>query len=354
MDKIENRIMNAASRQQELLNILAETDYASSALGQQDRYLLDLEYQAEQGKDRIAVLETKRAATQTDHEKYQNSVMKRFAYRATGQTEKFDARAAEQEKEYFKAMQEEHIAKKMLDSTLHTLEVIRAHRAELSEVVTQHDLAQKNLDAMYHSIFDGPSPGFSLEDDAERRVIRAVQSYHGLQNRVGCEKEVVKLLTAAQTKMAEVGRSLSKAHKSSQFDMFSSGILFDIMERNALGHAETEIAECSKLLQQAYRFSADVQPIQLGGIAGNHLMSDVLFDNPITDHMFHERIKESQEQQQQASASLDNQIEKAQQRLASLSETLSSAARELERSRVDLQREREAAFLSVIRACYEP
>jgi hypothetical protein len=101
MTTILDQINNAAPRNRELLQILSDTDHAPPALEQQKRYIDDLNTQLSQVQSRLKALETTRDKELKDHEKYRDSVMKRFAYKATGQKDKFAAKAEKEEKEYF-------------------------------------------------------------------------------------------------------------------------------------------------------------------------------------------------------------------------------------------------------------
>lgn len=61
----------------------------------------------------IRTLETNRDKEFKEHEKYRDSVMKRFAYKIGRKTEKFGAKASKEEREYFDALHEEHKTKEM-------------------------------------------------------------------------------------------------------------------------------------------------------------------------------------------------------------------------------------------------
>lgn len=347
MDSIETRVKNAAFRQKELLDVLKETDYIPPALKQQKRYVADLEREIAQMSIRIKTLESNRLKELKDHERYQKSVMKRFAYKITGKGEKFDAKAEKEEKEYFEAIQEEHIAKQIRESTLQSLEAAKVQQAEFEGGAARHARAQQDLDELYDSIFHGPSPGFPEEDEMESRRNEALGAYNDLRNREETEEQVVKILGAAQQKMRNASEQLASARSSSQMDMFSSGVMFDMMERHALGRAVTELSECNILIMQAQRFSPEVSPLPPVQIASGHLMSDVLFDNPFTDMMFHERIKQSQVEQGRAAWALDQQVGMAQARAVALSQRVSRASDALERARLALQKAREEAFVKV-------
>jgi TolA-binding protein len=111
MTSLRAEILEAAPRNHELLAILAKNDHAISDVQQHDRYISDLESQLKAIQGRVATLDRKREQEFQDHKKYRDSVLRRFAYKASGNNVTFEARAAKEEREYHEALQEEHLAK---------------------------------------------------------------------------------------------------------------------------------------------------------------------------------------------------------------------------------------------------
>jgi hypothetical protein len=162
-------VRNATARNKELLRILAETDHAVPAVDQQQRYIADLQNEAASIQKHLAALENKRKKELKEHEGYRDSVMKRFAFKVSGKKEKFEQRAAKEEREYFEVLQEEHQAtemKKRVDQML--ADAVKVKQG-LEQELARHSQAQRDLDRLYDSIFKGPSPGFP------RRIRRRVR-----------------------------------------------------------------------------------------------------------------------------------------------------------------------------------
>jgi len=86
-------ILAAIARNDELITILGETDYAQSALQQSTAYVAELQTQmaAEEKNVKKAVLKLQKE--QSEHEMYRDSHVKRLAYRMTGNKGKFEAKA---------------------------------------------------------------------------------------------------------------------------------------------------------------------------------------------------------------------------------------------------------------------
>jgi len=110
---LESKILQAAVRNRELLAVLAETDNAIPDLTQQRRLIADLDRQLQQSDRALGALEARRKKELREHEKYRDSVMRRFVHKAVGKRGKFDERAACEEREYFDALQEEHREKEL-------------------------------------------------------------------------------------------------------------------------------------------------------------------------------------------------------------------------------------------------
>jgi len=346
---VENKIQAAASQNSRLLAVLSETDYAPPALDQHKRYIADVENEMQELDKHIKSLEAKRAKELKEHEKYRDSTMKRFAYKLGGKTDKFQARASKEEREYFDALQQEHRAKETHKDLTHRLSEASTSLSNLESLTSTHRRAQTDLDALYDSIFEGPTPGFPAEDAHERHAAAALSHHHDLRTRTEAEGQALRILCDAQTKMQGALASMDEAAGYSRLDMFGGGTITDMMERSALGRAETLLAQCRTRVAQAQRMSAggvrDLPPVD---IAKGSLMSDVLFDNIFTDMAFHDRIKQSVGELRRAADVLAREIDAAGRRHGGLERELERVAGELEEARRALQKAREVAFEQVL------
>ncbi|KAJ2969051.1 hypothetical protein NQ176_g8868 [Zarea fungicola] len=103
---VEQQICNAGERNERLLGILNSTDDAASRLGEHKRFLQDLREQLKLSDRRIKKLDNLRQIKLGEHEKYRDSHVRRFMFKASGKKEKFAQRAEDGEREYFKALQD--------------------------------------------------------------------------------------------------------------------------------------------------------------------------------------------------------------------------------------------------------
>ncbi|EFQ34269.1 uncharacterized protein GLRG_09413 [Colletotrichum graminicola M1.001] len=180
--ELESKILQAAVRNRELLAVLAETDNAIPDLTQQRRLIADLDRQLQQSDRTLGALEARRKKELRDHEKYRDSVMRRFVHKAVGKRDKFDERAAREEREYFDALQEEHRERELNGNLRAQLAAAREAGVPLEAAARRHDEAQCDLDTLYDSIFAGPTTtataSYPDEDRLEREADEARRAYH--------------------------------------------------------------------------------------------------------------------------------------------------------------------------------
>ncbi|KAI1491859.1 hypothetical protein F5X96DRAFT_446225 [Biscogniauxia mediterranea] len=345
---IKSKVQEAGSRNSELLGILAETDHAIPALAQQNQYVEDLDKAITELRTRIESLDKQRVKELKEHEKYRDSVMKRFAYRVSGKTGKFAAKAEKGEREYFAVLEKEHKAKEEAQrlAAMRT-EALRAQR-DLEAVVARHNKAQHDLDSLYDSIFQGPTPGFAEEDLSERNEERALQAYHEARTKMESELQVVRILSQARLCHNHAANYIEQALDHSRVDMFGGGTFSDMMERNALSKADRQVSQMMILVSQAQRRSPHVQSLPPVRIAEGSIVMDVFFDNILSDMDFHEKIKDSRASLQRCGHVLARQLNNAQARYQACEAEVNSNADALKSARLELQRAREGIFERII------
>lgn len=344
MASIESQIHAAASRNAELLAILGRTDYAKPALQQQNEYIGDLETSSAANKKEVSKLTAALAKEQKDHEKYRDSVMRRFAYKATGQKEKFAANAEKEEREYFDTMNAERLAKDEGEHLVKQLDEARKVKRDLEPIAAEHDRAQKDLDNLYNSIFAGQTPSFPEEDQQENVVRQANDEYQRLQSLLRTQQQAQQVLDGARRAMGNALGNVEQALSASRMDMFGGGAMADYMERSALGQAEAAAREAYRLTDQAMSMSDVVRPMPTVNIAQGNLLGDLLFDSTFSDYNFHQKIKATREDVQRAAQALAQNQAAVDQRCNELRQHMSNASKWLEDARKQLQKMREGIF----------
>ncbi|GJC90753.1 hypothetical protein ColLi_13591 [Colletotrichum liriopes] len=342
--ELESKILQAAVKNRDLLAVLADTDNAIPDLTQQRRLLADLDHQLQQSDKNIRALDARRKKELKDHEKYRDSVMRRFVHKAVGKRDKFDERAAREEREYFDVLQEEHREKELNKNLREQLAEAREAGRSLEAEARRHDEAQCALDSLYDSIFAGPTPSYPDEDGLEREAEAARHEYHDTRSKAEAEQHAIRLLTDAMRRMGDSLRGMDDALSHSRMDMFGGGTMSDMMERSALQRAESAAQEARMLVMQAQRMTPHVGDLPPISINHGNLMGDVLFDNIFSDMAFHDEIKRSRASVERCTQVLSRFLQETRGRHQELTWQLKSQGGRLESTRTALQKERERLF----------
>ena len=348
MASLQTRIQQASAKNAELLRIIAETDHAPPDLESQRRFVADLASELDDARARIRKLDQQRERELHDHEKYRDSVMRRFAYKATGQRDKFAAKAEREECEYFAVLQEEQREKEMEQNLDDQLTEARRVEAELQGKVERHRVCQAELDNLYHAIFAGPTPEFPDEDEKERASEASLQRYHDARMRAEAQLRAAKTLKQAGSMLQSATLAMAEAQSHSRMDMFGGGSMSDMMERNALHKADRLVLEARHQVAMAQREDPQIMSLRDVNINTGSLMSDVFFDNIYTDMAFHDEIKRGRAELDRARKAVDQSLGEATTRYRACEQLLREREGELESTRFALQKAREQAFEKVL------
>lgn len=339
------QIEHAAARNTELLATLAQSQHATPALKEQSRFIADLESDILRSNETLRKLDLKRKAELADHEKYRDSKISRFFHKATGQREKFDEKAAKEEREYHEVLQQQHEAQNLNDNMKYQLEQALAAKEELENIKMAHDAAQQELDNLYNSIFAGENPGFENEDRLEQEGQQALQHYHDTRVQHEEENHSVHMLTQAAAKSRQAVHEMAEARHYSRGDMMGGGTYHDMQERRALSKAAVAVETA-----RTFAVRAKVDNLPPVNINAGNLMSDMFFDNIFTDMAFHDEIKRGQAEVGRFATAVSQAQSQATERLTALASQLHLAEKDLERTRNELQSERQRVFEQVLRS----
>lgn len=344
----QERLAAAASKNAELLSALAETDWAPTSLKQVHAYIENIQAQISHTDKLLADLHKKTVVEQKDHEKYRDSRMRRFAYRMGGKTEKFEAKAENEEREYFEAMQEEKKARDRKEMLSRQLEEATKSRAEFEVVARRNAGLQAQLQALYNSIFAGNTPEFPEEDRAEEAVRQAQMAFGQAQQWAKAEDQVAMILSRAHEILQGCLMSVDEALSYSKMDAWGVGGGFaDMGERHALTVASSGVSQVEMLMDQARSIQPAVGSLGPMNIARGNMLGDVLFDSFFSDLRFHEKIRESMAQLEQASQRLSLELQHSARRRADCNSKVKEAAARLDGARAELQGIRQKAFEQV-------
>ncbi|KAI4238292.1 MAG: hypothetical protein LQ349_001214 [Xanthoria aureola] len=343
----QQSLLEAANKNAELLRGLNETESASSSLEQSQAYLDDLDREIDICNTEIQHLEKKTAAELKDHKKYAESITLRFISRAVGKSEQFAERASKEEREYLEAVAAENQAKSRLEEWTKKRDEARKQHATLETTNKTHKRLQSELDALYNSIFAGPTPDFPGEDQKESAMREAKEAYNIAKQQHGAEIQAVKCLEDAETLMLEALEWLKNAGDQSPIDKLSSGMMLaDVLERTALMKAQNAIDKAKMLVEQAQRLSPNIPGLGNINISHWHVISDIIMGDIFSDKAQDARIKASRALVDKESRSLGWASMKARERSEQLEQKAAVALTRLETARRELQRIRREAFES--------
>lgn len=339
MSTILDAIREASGRNADLLGKLAETDHAAAGLASQISLVSNVKRQITANEANLKRLDQKRQSELADHEKYRDSNVRRFLFRATGQSDKFTERADKERKEYYDVLQELHEKTVINDGLRAQLEEAQRVQSEMEIANALHMEAQSDLENLYNSIFSGETPRFPEEDALEEASNAALHKYHNVRVRWEEEGRVVSALKKAREAVNASLKHMDEARNASRMDIMGLDGIADAMERSSLAKAEVSYGEAKSLAAQAGY--TDLPNVNLNH---GHFFRDVFFDNVFTDMQFHEEIKRGQMEMQKFADALTRRMTRARDSQVAVGDELKQMEAQLEEARKRLQDKRAELF----------
>lgn len=233
----------AATKNDELLAVLRESEYAGPALKQNASYIADLKSQIANTDKTINQLHQSTEKERKEHVKIRDSLVRRYASKLQGSKgqEKFTAKQDKEEREFVDAWQKEREAQERREELGRALEQAEKEKKSLESDVKSHDQAQKDLDQLYQRIFSGPTPDVPGEDDMEQAVERSKEHFRECEEQFHRNKNAADALNEAQNRLRSALANMQDALSASNVDRFGGGALFDLMERDAMSKAQMNL-----------------------------------------------------------------------------------------------------------------
>jgi len=345
MTTIHERLASAASQNARLLQILSETSYATSERQQNNNYISTLKKQIAADEKKLKEVNHTVDAEYAQHKKYRDSHVKRLAYKIGGKKDKFEADATKEEKEWLDAVAIQLQAKKALEHLNANLAAATKKDAELYDVLKVHTATSLELDALYNSIFEGPTPDIPEEDAKEQEVVQADSNFHMVQLLLSTEKQAHDILRDADKFMNWAIRDIISAYDASTYDCWGvGGAWTEMSENNSLVSCQQHVGQVQMLIAQAQRVQPAVRNIGDTTIAQMNFMTNVVFDNIFSDLDLRDRIKASQAQLKRAQAALTAELHASDERAKVVQAEVNEAKALLNQKRMELQQIRAAAF----------
>ena len=298
---------------------------------------------------RVARQKQKTTKELKDHKKYNESTFRRFAHKASGRTERWSEKAAKEEREYFEAIQEQKSAEDELAYVGQLIAEAEAKKVEYERDASQHGALQRELDALYNSIFAGYTPEFPEEDEREGAVAETNARLQVVSQNLEKYRHQLELVKKACGRLLDCKRLLMSAHDMSAMDLFGGGTFASVAKRNALEEAHSCMQQVHMLSEQVRQIDPSVDVRGLGDVdihIGN-IWTDGVFDNVFTDMEMHEKIKRAEVQIDRALQKGARLLKEQQAKEKEFIAEVNRVGTELKERRVELQWSREEAFRRV-------
>ncbi|WOO78145.1 uncharacterized protein LOC62_01G001696 [Vanrija pseudolonga] len=251
--------------------------------------------------------------------------------------EKLAGMEDKEEREYIEALGKEQACKSRIETLTSQLNELEIQVKDLEPYAAEHAHLRKQLEDLYARVFDGPTPAFPEEDDAEDAYKAALTDYNELQGAIANEGRALQLLLAAQKAMNTAIAHANTAENYSTYDMMGGGTWTDMMERSELANAQRAVDQAKLLVAQARTLQPSLQNLPQLNMPQGSIWSDVVFDNFFSDYAFHQKIQAAGRQLRMVLQGLQGMVEQSKRHLGGLQSLVPTSAGRLEGARERLE-----------------
>ncbi|EJU05934.1 hypothetical protein DACRYDRAFT_102889, partial [Dacryopinax primogenitus] len=171
-----------------------------------------------------------------DFAKLQNSAGRRLWVKIKhgGKKDAVEKKLEKEEREFLEALEQEQAAEEVRAAMQTEKDSLASKNPELQQKAGRHKQLKTKLELLYRSLFEGFTPDYPYEDEAEERVRQAEDANTNFQTIVNRESQVMTLLTSAKTCLNNTTDLLHTAQGWNYNNMFGGGLFADMFENNAL------------------------------------------------------------------------------------------------------------------------
>lgn len=344
-EAVVSAVLAAATENSELLNALSASGEAPSKYNSHLIHVQHLQDTLFEQEKQVRGLKEATESQFRTHKRYRDSRVRRFYYQATRMLAKFEAKATKEESEYFAALADQSRAEERQTEIKQTLELALEAQKPLEAQFKLHGSTHLRIDALYDSIFTGPTPGFAREDGRETAHYQAQRRNEGAKEHVLNARKAIRFLRQA-TKNCKTSQNLLKYAREEADNalfFFEDAITLIARSNTYITYALTSVGNAGDML-------GPLPPVMLEAhrtCFGLLREAKVPTDEDLLQDRISTSIAISSETLDQAIAAIDvflaQAMEVEQLKLANLKKT----ARELEDSRQALQEVRQGIFEQV-------
>lgn len=343
---IYENIAATRNRHSQILSSLAAVDRAPEALKSQDVYLTSLRDDLNATNRDLREIQKRTQAEREKHASYRDSTIRRLMYRATGKRADFEERADREMREYYSALERENEMQAQKDMLGTEIGEAESRKKELQRACNERAALSDELEAMYRSLFEGPTEEFP-EEDAQEQVTKTAQRRYGeLSERLDNINRAAQCLAKAQLTIKQALLNLFEAVRQCERDIWGfGGLLADMGQQNCLSRAQQKVSQTQMLVNQAMRLDRHVQPLPAMNIVQHDMISGLIFDNAFYNINFLKRVQQSFNEVKLAEHALGVQLRRTKSRAADMQEDVGEATVTLDSAQRELRRLREQAFM---------
>ncbi|KAK2760895.1 hypothetical protein FQN54_002135 [Arachnomyces sp. PD_36] len=277
---VQERISLATSENNRLCQILRETDYAPATIRQTNSHVSTVAARLKTRNSLVLNLERQRKELQAANQNYRDSKMRRFTYNLAGKKEQFDEKTANVEKAFLDTTRKHEEAVRDVEYSKAELAETRKMLMEAEKADSRRTSALAELDKLHDDIFEGPTPEFPEEDQAEYQIAEACLNLEKAQEKLKKEERFYQRLSDASRELDAAYSQVRKAADASERCLGMTGHTYmDLEEQAALKRAKKHCNEMEALMRQARDMNPELEPLGPMNIPKPHSRSNPWLNN---------------------------------------------------------------------------
>jgi hypothetical protein len=217
---VKAAVLDSASENSALLVKLSSTSEAPAILAGHAKHVTYLEDALSEHTSLLEKLKEDVESKFKRHKKFRDSKTRRFIYRATNMLAKFDAKAMQEEREYFTLLNTQSKAeKRRLQLQQDHDEALKAQEP-LEAAAKEHEQTHGKIDALYENLFAGPTPGFPREDERENRFYEARGKNETTKETIRSARRCIRILDVSRKHIERAKIHLRNANQQAIDSVF--------------------------------------------------------------------------------------------------------------------------------------
>lgn len=342
---IDDQLQTHASRITTLLQTLSKHAHAKPDLQKQSDLVVELENELHAIRRRLPELIQQAHPPRGSRRKYRDSVVRRFAHKLSGRADAFEKKTAAEEKDTLDGFQEVIEHKERKGRLEKELEDARRTEMRLERAVGKYTLAQGELEAIYDTIFSGPTPQYPEEDVLELAAEEVLREYDQKRQRQEKEQEALQHLQGASRRMENTMRTLAEISTYREPDWVGGvAVISQAMDGHQLALAQKEWQAVLVLHAQARKASNKVGPMPNVKINAQAIVASMAYYGGLNRQVGLER---SEHEMVRAAEELKTLVQSAKRRVEEGGEVMREVSGRLEAARSALQDMRTGIFMRV-------